>query len=147
MVGASREAKGRKREIIGKSNGKSQQKDEGSAREEGRWNGKRWEWRDGGDGEGCSFSSLSPCDWDGICISLSSALASAGWRVEERGERENLPLSLRLISGSSGARFPRVPHFQISYLARFKYRKFYIFTCHLHAAHQTWIIFSWRHTT
>ena len=44
-------------------------------------------------------------------------------RGEEEGEKK-LPLSLRLISGSSGARFPRVPHFQISYLFGFKYRTF-----------------------
>lgn len=57
-------------------------------------------------------------------------------RVEEEGKRrrrckrggEGKPLSslsLSLISGSSGACFPRVPHFQISYLGpRFKYRSF-----------------------
>lgn len=46
----------------------------------------------------------------------------------KRGEGEGKPLSflsLSLISGSSGACFPRVPHFQISYLSpRFKYRSF-----------------------
>lgn len=45
---------------------------------------------------------------------------------ERRGEGKPLScLSLSLISCSSGARFPRVPHFQISYLSpRFKYRSF-----------------------
>lgn len=46
----------------------------------------------------------------------------------KRGEGEGKPLSflsLSFISGSSGACFPRVPHFQISYLSlRFKYRSF-----------------------
>ena len=37
-------------------------------------------------GRGCLFSSLSPCDWAGICSSLSSAPASAGRRVKERGK-------------------------------------------------------------
>ncbi|MED6287484.1 hypothetical protein CHARACLAT_016826, partial [Characodon lateralis] len=43
----------------------------------------------------------------------------------EVGGKPLSAVSLSFISGSSGACFPRVPHFQISYLSpRFKYRRF-----------------------
>lgn len=47
-----------------------------------------------------------------ICIRLSSA----GWRRRWRRGKPPSSVSLSFISCSSGARFPRVPHFQISYL-------------------------------
>lgn len=73
-------------------------------------------------------SSLSGTDWL-VSASrcqlhrlLQGAGGGGGW--EERGKPLSC-LSLSLISGSSGARFPRVPHFRISYLGpRFKYRSF-----------------------
>ena len=69
-------------------------------------------------------SSLSGCDWleSASPCHLQGEEEGARRRCkrgEERRRGEGKPLSslsLSLISGSSGACFPRVPHFQISYL-------------------------------
>lgn len=69
--------------------------------------------------------SASPCHLHRLLQGVGGRKAEEEvWRGEE--ERENLyPLSLSFISGSSGACFPRVLHFQISYLGpRFKYHSF-----------------------